>query len=90
MCPILLKNVAFKFTVKKTPNFLQLTLGFAFIVFKSFSYIVGFIEFNLEQVFSKTNPWAIDQEELVAGLIYKGVVCSTGPPFIFILMAWGF
>jgi hypothetical protein len=35
------------------------------------------------------NPRAVDEEELMAGLIDKGVICATGPGplYIFILRA---
>jgi len=89
MCPLLSKNIAFKFPVKETPNFLQLTLGFAFIVFKSFGFSVGFIEFSFEHVFSEMNPETVDEKEFVAGLIDKGVIGSTALLCIFILRARG-
>lgn len=85
MCPFLSKNIAFTFPVKKVPNLLQLTLGFAFIIFKSFGFSVAFLEFGFEHVFSKMNPGAIGEEELVASLIDEGVICSTASLYIFIL-----
>jgi hypothetical protein len=63
---------------------LQLTLDFIFIVFKSFVFSVGFIKFSFEHFFSKTNPGTVDEEELVASLIDKGVICATALLYIFI------
>ena len=89
MQPLLLKNIAFESPVKKTPNFLELALGLVFIVFKPFSRIVGFVEFNFKYLFSETNPWAIDEEILVAGLIDEGVVYPTASLYVFIIRPRG-
>jgi hypothetical protein len=64
---------------------LSFLFNIIFIVFKSFVFSVGFIKFSLEHVFSKTNP--VDEEELVASLIDKGVICVTALLYIFILRA---
>jgi hypothetical protein len=89
LCPLLSKNIVFKFPIKKIQKSLQLTLDFIFIVFKSFIFSVGFIKFSSEHVFSKTNPGTVDEEELVASLIDKGVICATALLYIFILRARG-
>jgi len=75
--------------VKKIPNFLQLALGFTLIIFKSFGFSVGFIEFSFEHVFSKMNPETVDEKEFVVGLIDKGGIGSTALLCIFILRARG-
>ena len=84
-----MKNIMFEFPVKKTQKFLQLTLDFIFVIFKSFIFSVGFVEFSFEHVFSEMNPGAIDEEKLVASLIDKGVICTTALLYIFILRARG-
>jgi hypothetical protein len=60
--------------MKEAPDLLQLTLDLAVITFKSFRRIVGFVEFVFEYGLSKMNPWTEDKEELVTGLINKGIV----------------
>jgi hypothetical protein len=75
--PLLLKGIAFEFPLKKAPDFLQLTLGFAFLVFKSFALIVGAVEFSFEQVFCKANLGTVGEEKLMAGLINEGVIHLT-------------
>ena len=89
LSPLLSKNIAFKFPVKKTPYFLELTLGLAFVVFRSFGFSVVFVKFSFEDIFSEMNPGAVDEEEFVASLIDKGVICSTASLCIFIIRARG-
>ena len=75
--------------MKKAPNLLQLTLGFVFIIFKPFRCIIGFVTFDSKYVISEMNPWTIGEEELVAHLVDKGIICSTIQLFIFIVRTRG-
>ena len=88
-CPLLLKNIAFKFPVKEIPNFLQLALGFTLVIFKSFGISIGFVEFDFEHVSSEMNPGAVGEKEFMAGLIDQDVISSTALLYIFILRARG-